>query len=338
LKRNQIFTEKIAPQLRNENQMSFEVDITEKGIKDSELKMIFAVCHPSLPEEAQIGLALRVLFGLGIDEIASAFLSNKETINKRLHRTKEKLREENIKMEMPDDTDITARLSSVYLTLYLLFNKGYYSSSENNMLNKDICLQALQLAYLLTEYQKTHTPDLNALIALMCFHASRFDARMKDENLILLDLQDQSLWNRELINKGEWYLNLSATGEILSKFHLEAAIAYWHTQTDNNSEKWCQILTYYNLLLQINYSPITAMNRTYALYKNYGAEKAIGEAIKLKLYDNHLYHALLGHLYQEIDNKKAIIHLQKSIEQSKTEKEKRLLQDKIQRIREKASR
>ena len=93
----------------------------------------------------------------------------------------------------------------------------------------------------------------------------------------------------------------------MSKFHLEAAIAYWHTQTENNAERWSQILTYYNLLLQINYSPITAMNRTYALYKNYGAEKAIGEAIKLKLDDNHLYHALLGHLYQDIDYEKAII-------------------------------
>jgi len=338
LKRNQIFTEKITLHLRNENEKSSEVDITEKGIKDSELKMIFAVCHPSLPEEAQIGLALRVLFGLGIDEIASAFLSNKETINKRLHRAKEKLREENIKMEMPDDNDIPNRLSSVYLTLYLLFNKGYYTSSENDVLNKDICLQALQLAYLLTEYQKTNTPDLNALIALMCFHASRFDARMKDDNLILLDFQDQTLWNRELINKGECYLNLSATGEKLSKFHLEAAIAYWHTQTDHKAEKWSQILTYYNLLLQINYSPITAMNRTYALYKNYGAENAIGEAKKLNLDDNHLYHALLGHLYQDIDKEKAIIHLQKSIVQSKTEKEKRLLNDKIQQIQTRAGR
>ena len=160
LKRNQIFNEKIIDHLKNENnvEINMEVDITNDNIKDSELRMMFAVCHPSIPMESQIGLALRILFGFGIDEIADAFLSNKETINKRLHRAKEKLREENIQFELPNENEISERISSVYLILYLLFNEGYYSASQNAVIRKDICLQALQLAYLLTEYDKTNTP------------------------------------------------------------------------------------------------------------------------------------------------------------------------------------
>ena len=338
LKRNQLFTEKIAVQLMHQGSESSDIEIviTKEGIEDSELKMIFAICHPSISTEAQIGLALRILFGFGIDEIADAFLSNKETINKRLHRAKERLREEKIQMELPDKAEISQRLSPVYITLYLLFNEGYYSASPNAVLRKDICLQALQLAYLLTKFETTNTPELNALIALMCFHCSRMETRIKDNDIVLLEEQDTTKWDYTLIQKGEFYLNKSAKGDKLSKYHLEAAIAYWHTQTTNDSSKWENILKYYNLLLQIEYSPIAALNRTYALFKNYGAEKAINEAKKLNLDHYSLYHALLGHLYQYTNKEKAINHLLKAIAITKSDHEKRILDEKIEKIQAKA--
>lgn len=332
LKRNQVFNEKIVSHLKNDysDDTNMEVAMSKENIKDSELRMIFAVCHPSIPMEAQTGLALRILFGLGIEEIADAFLANKETINKRLHRAKEKLRQEQINMDMPDDHDIEKRLSTVILTLYLLFNEGYYSTSQNAVLRKDICLQALQLAYLLTEYEKTNTPEVNALIALMCFHSSRFEARLNNDDVILLDEQDSSQWDENLIQIGQMYLNKAAIGNTLTKYHMEAAIAYWHTQKEDTIEKWQQILSYYNLLLQIEYSPIAALNRTYALFKIYGAEKAIYEALKLNLDNNHLYHALLAHLYLHIDKAKAIEHLKKGKELAKTENDKKLFQKKLE--------
>jgi RNA polymerase sigma-70 factor (ECF subfamily) len=270
------------------------------------------------------------LCGFGIDEIADAFLSNKETINKRLFRAKEKLREEKIRMELPPSDQIESRLQTVLTTLYLLFNEGYYSASQNNMLRKDFCLEAMRLNLMLTQNTFTNKPFTNALLALMCFHASRFEARLKKSGeVILYEEQDTNLWNNELIQQGEYFLNVSAHGNQLTKYHLEAAIAYWHTKKTDSKEKWEAILKLYNKLLQIEYSPAAALNRTYALAKVYGSAKAIHEAEKLKLENNHLYYSLLAELYISIDKQKAIEHLAKSITKAKTESAKQLLNKKM---------
>ncbi|MBU6343023.1 MAG: sigma-70 family RNA polymerase sigma factor [Bacteroidetes bacterium] len=332
LKRNQHFREKVSQALKNnpDSESSvLDIDLHQENAKDSELSMLFAICHPAIPEEAQIGLALRILFGLGIDEISDAFLSNKETVNKRLHRAKEKLREENIRMEMPVAGEIAGRLSAVLRILYLLFNAGYYAPAKNSVIRKEICLQALQLAYLLSEFKSTHTPAVDALIALMCFHASRFEARLQDNALVLLDEQDRSLWDQQLIQTGERYLNQSATGASYTKYHLEAAIAYWHTRENTHPDKWPHILKYYNLLLQIEYSPVAALNRTYALFKNEGPEVALAEARKLALDDQHLYHALMGQLCLGIDEDASVRHFRQAMALSKSDSEKQLLQKKI---------
>jgi len=157
-----------------------EIDLSEKNIKDSQLQMLFAICHPSISTEAQIGLALRILCGFGIDEIATALLTNKETINKRLLRAKEKIRKENIQLELPSNDEVGKRLETVLTTLYLLFNEGYYSESHDAVLRKDLCLEAMRLTSMLTEFEQTNKPAVNALLSLMCFHSSRFEAR-KDQ-------------------------------------------------------------------------------------------------------------------------------------------------------------
>ena len=331
LKHHQIFSEKVAIEIQNthRNIQTYEPDLSNENIKDSELRMLFAICHPCLTIESQIGLALRILFGLGIEEIAEAFLSNKEAINKRLHRAKDKLKKENVSLEIPNDTEINHRLSAVHATLYLLFNEGYHSTTHNRPLRKEICFHALYLAHHLAEYKKTNTPDLNALISLMCFHASRFEARIQNGEPILWEDQEHSLWNQELINTGEIYLNRSARGDQLSKYHLEAAIAYWHTQTHDEPEKWQNILQYYNILLQIEYSSIAALNRTYALFKVEGPQKALVEIRKLGLEENHLYHALLGHLFQINDSNSAITCFEESYRLAKTEADKKIIQNKI---------
>jgi RNA polymerase sigma factor (sigma-70 family) len=337
LKRNNIFSEKVKPGIqRSDTELhEIEIDLSVKNIIDSQLQMMFAICHPSIPPEAQIGLSLRILCGFGIEEIADAFLSNKETINKRLFRAKEKLRKEKVRIEFPGVSEIDTRLETVLTTLYLLFNEGYYSLSQNTTLRKDLCLEAMRLNYLLADNPGTNKPPVNALLSLMCFHASRFDARLSQKGeIILYDDQDTTLWDEELITQGEFYLNKAATGDKISKYHPEAAIAYWHTKKNDTTEKWESILQLYNKLLQIEYSPIAALNRTFALAKARDKPSAIAEAEKLKLTTNHLYYSLLGYLYTDVDNKQALIHLKTALKLAKSKTDKGMILKSINKLPE----
>jgi RNA polymerase sigma factor (sigma-70 family) len=328
-KRNKIFEDKITPEFRasqTEDNKMLDINFSNENIKDSQLQMMFAVCNPLIADESQIGLALRILCGFGIDEVAEAFLTNKETINKRLFRAKEKLRTERVRMEMPDDDEIDNRLDNVLHIIYLLFNEGYYSSSQNQILRKDLCLDALRLGVMLTEFGKTNLPKTNALLALICYHSSRFTARTGPGNSpVLYEQQDKELWDKELINRGNYFLTLSAQGQEISSYHLEARIAYWHSQKEDKKEKWESILQLYNHLLQINYSPMVALNRTFALYKARGAKIALIEAEKLKLESNHLYFTLLGELYKNIDANKAKANFEKAYGLAKTQTDKQML-------------
>jgi RNA polymerase sigma-70 factor (ECF subfamily) len=335
-RRNKIFQHKILPELKSgqkENQEIEEMEFSAENIRDSQLRMLFAVCTPAIASEAQIGLALRVLCGFGIDEIAEAFLSNKETINKRLLRAKDKFRTEKIKLELPPENEIPGRLDNVLHIIYLLFSEGYYSSTQNQILRKDLCLEAMRLGIMLTEYENTNLPKTNALMALMCFHASRFDARLKSEDtLVLYEAQDETLWDATLIAQGKRFLTLSATGNELSSYHLEARIAYWHCRKEDSAEKWEAVLGLYNQLLLLNYSPSVALHRTFALYKANGREAALAEAKKLKLDNNHFYFILLGELYKDVDREKAKACYQRAYELSKTQTEKRGIQEKMDRL------
>ena len=333
--RSHLFTEKIAPQIKHSSPAELEIaiDLSDKNITDSQLQMLFAICHPSISTEAQIGLSLRILCGFGIEEIANAFLLNKETINKRLYRAKEKLRLEKVKIEFPPEEDINKRLETVLTILYLLYNEGYYSESQDSVLREDLCKEAMRLTHLLIENEQTNQPAVNALFALMCFHSSRFPAR-KNENgeIILYQDQDESLWDHELITRGVYFLKQASQGIKISKYHLEANIAYWHTIKADTKEKWENILQLYNRLLQIEYSPIAALNRTYALSKANGKQEAIAEAEKLDLRDNHFYFTLLGELYTGIDNEKAKQFFQSGFSLAKTQADKQTIQKKMENL------
>src|SRR6201985_1823497 len=249
LSRDHNFSDRIVPQILHSSVENYEIeiDLSEKNITDSQMQMLFAICHPSISTEAQIGLALRILCGFGIDEIANAFLTNKETINKRLYRAKESLRLNKVKIEFPGKGEIDKSLEVVLTTLYLLYSEGYYSESSDNVMREELCLEAMRLTYLLIENEQTNTPSVNALFALMCFHSSRFEAR-KDANgeFVLYEDQDDTLWNRELIAKGAYYLKQASQGQTFSKYHLEAGIAYWLTIKTDTQEKWESILHLHN--------------------------------------------------------------------------------------------
>jgi RNA polymerase sigma factor (sigma-70 family) len=333
LHRNAIFDNKIVPGLSGDTSVAPDIDLSPENIRDSQLQMMFAICHPSIPVEAQIGLSLKILCGFGIEEIADAFLSNTETISKRLYRAKEKLRVEKIEIALPPAPDIDARLETVLTTIYLLFNEGYYSISQDQTLRKDLCFEAIRLCHMLILNKATNTPRVNALLSLMCFHASRFGARINTAGeLVSYDEQDTSLWNDEWIHKGAYFLHCATVGDTISAYHLQATIAWWNTQKADTPEKWDNILRLYNQLLQLEYSPIAALNRTYALAKANGKEEAIREAEKLKLTGNHFYFALLGELYSGIDNIKAAGNLHRAIALAKTETDRQTLTKKIEKL------
>jgi RNA polymerase sigma factor (sigma-70 family) len=334
LSRTALFSQKIAPDVaRGTTGLEPDIDLSEANMGDSQLQMLFAICVPAISPEAQVGLALRILCGFGIDEIANAFLTNKETINKRLFRAKERLREDAIKIEFPEISEIEKRLDAVLVTLYLLFNEGYYSESHEEVLREELCQEAMRLTALLLGHQSTEQPRVHALLALMCFHSSRFRARKTEGGqLVLYEDQQEELWDRELIARGAWHLQKASRGERLSRYHLEAGIAYWHTAKSDTPAKRGHILQLYNRLLQLEYSAIAALNRTYALSKVRGASAAITEAEKLKLETNPYYFALLGELYIEIDPASARANFERAYSLAGTLAEKNTLQRKLERL------
>jgi RNA polymerase sigma factor (sigma-70 family) len=332
LKRERIFTEKISPILQEsgEEKQQEEIDLSEDNIKDSMLRMMFAVCHPSISAESQIVLSLRVLCGFGVDEIATALLFTKSNVNKRLTRTKNTLKDIDFKVSPISPNEINQRIGGVLSTLYLLFNEGYFSTKSTEKIRKDLCYEAMRLLHIVISKEETNLPDANALMALFCFQASRFDARINHEGeQILYNEQDIDKWDDELIKKGEFFLYRSGNKKP-TRYHIEAMIAFWHTRKNiGQSKKWENILQLYNRLLQMQYSPIVGLNRTYALAMVYGKEKALKEALKIKLEQNPLYYALLAELFKGIETKKHIECLKKAISLSLNGNDKLLLENKL---------
>lgn len=336
LQRSRTLDEKVKAEwvLSQERVTEPDIDLSDQNILDSQLRMLFALCHPGIPVESQVALCLRILCGFGIDELASAFLVNKETINKRLVRAREKLRTTEIKLEFPAEEQLVARLDNVLTTLYLMFSEGYYSETNETIIREDLCEEAIRSVRLLTLNEKTNTPAVHALLGLMYFHASRLKARTSPTGeLVLYDDQDERLWNQKYISRGAYHLSLSAKGITLSKYHLEASIAYWHTIRTDTREKWENILQLYNRLLQLEYSPVAALNRTYALAKANGVEEAIAEAKKLNLTTNQYYYSLLGELHRGINNKLSRSYFQQAQRLSKSSAERNLIQKKIDALK-----
>lgn len=305
-------------------------------IEDSQLRMMFACCHPAIPYESQIALTLKTLCGLSVSEIAHSFLTNEETITKRIYRAKEKIREEKIELEIPSAATLTSRLETVLHSLYLLFTEGYNSSHPDQLIRHDLCEEAMRLCLFLTKNSLTNLPNTRALLALMCFQASRAEARLNSSgNIILLKHQNRKLWNKPLIEQGNEYLNSSATGETLSEYHLEAAIAACHAQALTFEETdWKRILGLYEILSSVKSDPIVEMNLAIVLGFAETPEKGLEKLKSIKgLENNSIYHAALGDFYQQTRNsKEAKVEYEQAIRLTKSSSEIELLHKKISEL------
>jgi len=270
------------------------------------MREMFACCNDLFTPEAQITLTLKTLCGLSVKEIAGAFLSNEETITKRLYRTREKIKMDNLTMDYPGAAAMPERTDTVLKTLYLLFNEGYNSSHPEKLIREDLCEEAMRLCILLTENPKTNLPQTNALLALMCYHISRFNTRLDDKGfIVLLKDQDRKQWNKYLINKGNEYMQHAAKGVTIHEFHIEAAIASVHanaaTYEDTN---WQMILQLYDSLLQRTHNPVVELNRCVVIGEIDGPEAAIDELLQMKgLEANCYYNTALAEMYLRANHK-----------------------------------
>jgi RNA polymerase sigma-70 factor (ECF subfamily) len=295
----------LSPLLLSELTINDEVDrsFSDNEIKDNQLRMMFTSCHPDIAQPAQVCFILKTLCGLSVREISRVFLTSEETITKRLYRAREKFRElGKDAVHVPSGAELTRRLQSVLKCIYLIFTESYFSLSDENVIRKDLCSDAIYLCETLTLYPATSEPATFALLALMCFHASRADARINAAGEILsFEEQDRTLWNKSLIKKGADYLDRSIGGEQLSAYHLEAMIAAQYSLSSSMEDiNWEQTLELYDHLTLLNGSPSVKINRAYVLSKVRGVEHAIGFLLSLENLENNLfYNVMLGELYKQ---------------------------------------
>ncbi len=308
-------------------------------IKDDRLRLMFACCHPLLPQEAQTALALKVLCGFSPREIASAFLTTEAAIAKRLTRARQRLQEENVAFEIPSGAELPARLESVLQILYLLFNEGYKASCGDRLIREDLCLEAIRLAAALAEHPAGHQPRTHALLALMLLNGARLPARLDDKgNLLRLEEQNRAHWSSAMIQRGIQHLGLSAQGDQASEYHLQAGIAACHCLApDAASTDWPQILRLYDHLVQLNNSPVIALNRAVALAKVHGPDQGLAavESIldRQPLDSYHLFHAVLGELEAQRPHfQTAADHLRTALKHAEVATERSLLTKRLQEI------
>lgn len=338
IRRQQKFNE-ISPRyiylLQTENARTAELPsvFLEEEIHDSQLRMMFACCHPSIPGESQIALTLKTLCGLNTAEIAKAFLTNEEIISKRIYRAKEKIRLEKIVLDVPAGSDLIYRLDMVLRSLYLLFNEGYNSSQPEQLIRERLCEDAIRLCHLLTLQSFTNYPRVQALLSLMCFQSSRLNARLDDKgNIIVLKYQDRSKWYRPLIQKGFDYLDGAAEPYEVSPYHLEAAIASLHAASPSfEATDWKTIGHLYELLYKVQPTPIVAMNKAIASAYASNRQKALEELQQIKgLEQHHLYYASIGEMYLELEEKAAAkTYFEKAYSLTHSPAERKLLLSKI---------
>lgn len=305
----------------------------ENEIQDSQLRMMFACCHPAIPEESQVAFTLKTLCGLSTGEIAKAFLTNEETISKRIYRAKEKIKSENIELDVPQGNELPARLDAVLKTLYLLFNEGYNSSHPNELIREGLCQEAMRLCYLITEQKITAYPRSKALLSLMCFQSSRLNARLDDKgNIVLLKYQDRSKWYRPLIQRGFDYIDAAAEPFEASTYHLEAAIASLHAAAPSfEKTDWKSIYHLYEMLYKLQPNPVVAMNKAIASSYAINKQKALNELQSIKgLEHHHLYYASIGEIHFDMNEKqKAKYFFEKALDLTSSTSEQNLLLKKI---------
>ena len=339
-KRKDAFSKSMAPLLQSEYTLvpTVQDTINTNTIDDDQLRMMFVCCHPALSTEAQVSLILRTLCGFSVTEIAKAFVASYDTIEKRLSRARQSFREHNVQFALPAAAELDNRLDNVLLAIYLLFNEGYNSTEHEDLIRKDLMQESMQLCELVLRSRFIDHSKTHALLSLICFTASRNEARLDAYgDIMILKKQDRGRWNRALIEKGIFHLEASAEGESVSKYQLEAGIAYEHARAASYQQtSWKNILQCYDILIKLYPSPVIELNRAIVISELYGAAEAIkvigaiAQVASLKKY--YLLPATLGELHAQLQQYQlADAYFAEAMGLTRSPAEKKLLQQKMMR-------
>jgi RNA polymerase sigma-70 factor (ECF subfamily) len=335
VRRQKVFRDKEAEIIRLMDRDDLAPDaafFSESEITDDTLRMMFVCCHPSIPAEVQVALALKTLCGFGVTEIARAFLTTDAAIAKRLTRARQKIREARIPFEIPTGEEMTRRLDGVLRSLYLLFNEGYKASGGDKLVREDVCQEAIRLNGLLVEHPAGNQPKTHALLALMLLNAARLPTRVDSQgNLLLLQEQDRSSWSRPMIARGMFHLTQSAAGGEISVYHLQAGIAACHCAApDYASTNWREILSLYDRLMELDGSPVVALNRAIVVANLHGPKAGLDAIAAIRdleaLNTYYLLHAVLGEFEARLNHAPAAAgHFQKSLKLAEIQSERAFL-------------
>ena len=318
-----------------------EAPVLDLGeIPDDRLRLIFTCCHPALSLEAQVALTLRTLGGLQTDEIARAFLVPTATMAQRLVRAKRKIRDAGIPYKVPDQSDMAERLDAVLTAIYLIFTEGYAPTRGEPLVRADLCAEAIRLGRLVTKLLEPRAPsEATALVALMLLHDSRREARLdEDNNLVVLEEQDRMLWNRSQINEALALVEEALRGEP-GPFALEAAIAAEHCKAARAEDtNWVRIVTLYDLLEQVMPSPIVSLNRAVAIAMAKGPQPALDLIDQLaasgELDDYHLLHAARADMLRRLGaNEEAAESYKTALGLVSNDSERRFLERRLNELR-----
>jgi RNA polymerase sigma-70 factor (ECF subfamily) len=313
--------------------MSDLADLDEQ-LRDEELRMLFMCCHPEIPREASVALSLKMVGGFSVREIARAFLADDAAVAQRLVRAKRQIRDRGMTLDMPGGAELPSRLDAVLEVIYFLFNEGYAAHEGDALIRSDLCGEALRLGQLITA-SSLAVPRAHALVALMALQAARTPARVDPlGDLVLLEQQDRSRWDRGLMALGFRHFEQSAEGAEMSEYHAQAAIAATHARAAPAGEiDWRFILALYDDLLALNPSPVVALNRAVAVARVHGPGTALAEIEPLRenLKSYYLLLALRGHLLLELDRpREAAESFRAALECRCSEPERRFLRRKLE--------
>jgi RNA polymerase sigma-70 factor, ECF subfamily len=313
-------------------------------LADDELRMVFLCCHPDLSRDARVALSLKTVCAFSVPEIARAFLVPQTTVAQRLVRARRQLRDSNATFELPSGTALMERLDSVLEVIYLLFNEGYAAHGGDDLVRLDLCREGLRLARFVADSRAIVAPPAHALAALIAFQAARLPARVDASGeIVLLEDQDRRLWDRRLVPLAFRHLEQSAAGNVMTAYHVQAAIAAAHASApDAIGTPWAAILRLYDDLLRINPSPVVALNRAVAVARVHGpaaALKAIAPLERDKAFaDYYLLHAVKGRLLADHGNAEAALDAYRAaLDRRCTEPERRFLKRRIEEITARAS-
>ncbi|HLK40079.1 MAG TPA: sigma-70 family RNA polymerase sigma factor [Polyangiaceae bacterium] len=308
----------------------------QSEVQDDVLRLLFVCADPSIPPESQLVLALKTLCGFAVEEIALRLFQSEEAVHKRLQRARACLRETHVEFDTPPLDTLADRLPRVHHALYLVFNEGYSSAQPDRLIRRELCDEAVRLTLLLAAHPVGATPETDALLALMFFHAARFDARVDGTGgLLVLEEQDRSLWDRRLVQRGLDHLRLSARGERFSRYHAEAGIAAEHCLAPTFAQtRWDEIARLYEVLDRIAPSPLHTLNRAIAIAEWQGPRAGLEVLETLAppqwLLGYYLWDATLGELHRRTgDGERAARHLTRALELAPTLAEKDLLRRRL---------